>query len=219
MARVLFIEDDAGWQKTIRRLLETAGHEAYYASTIDSALASLSDNKSFDVIAFDLRLGDKIPNYSTFLWLHAFVNGMEHRKMKIPPIVILTGVDISKDEIIEAFTEFRLYLINLFEKKNLDPKKFLSCINDAEKIHVYSQPQPKSFKYLLLNTLLIMIIMLIPFGILLWRIQQVPDPETQRTILQIGGAIIVIATAFIAVFSQYTKIESIMEVFTKVCRG
>ncbi len=217
MARVLFIEDDTRWQNKLQELLEIAGHEAQYVSTIDAALACIDRKKSFDVISFDLRLEEKEPNYPTFTWLHAFVDGMGKRGTRKIPIIILTGVNMTKDEIIQAFTEYQIF--HLFEKQYFDPEKFLSCIKKVESDPIFEQPKSKSLLHVLFYTILIVLIMLIIFQILLWSVKQIPDPKTQQSIIQVGGSVLIIMMIFIAVLSQNTKIEKIVEIITKIWRS
>src|SRR3972149_312689 len=116
MTRVLFIEDDSGWQDILRRLLETAGHEAQRATTFEAAIGILSGKKQFDVIVFDLRLGEKSPNDNQLVWLDAFIQGMTARQLRIPPIIIVTGVDVTRREIVQTFTEYHDHIFGFFDK-------------------------------------------------------------------------------------------------------
>lgn len=218
MAKVLFIEDDPGWQDVVRRLLETAGHESQRATTFEAAMGCLTGKKQFDVIAFDLRLGERPPGSNPFVWLDALIQGMTARKLKIPPVIIVTGVDVTKQEIIEAFTEYRGHIFTFFEKRDFDPKEFLQSIKDSV---AYSPDRPRSRSFLRLcaYTLLMATIMLLTFGILLWSVRQVPDPHTQQTILQVGGAVVVVVAVFVTVFSQNTKLENVIESVSKIWRG
>lgn len=219
MAKALFIEDDPGWQDILRRMLETAGHESQRATTFEAAIGILSGKKQFDVIVFDLRLGEKPAGSNQFVWLDALIQGMIARKLKMPPIIILTGVDITKREIIQAFTEYRGYIFSFFEKKDFDPKDFLQSIKDAVDYSPDNRPKSRSFFQLFAYTLLMTAIMLLTFGILLWSVRQVPDPQTQQTILQVGGAVIVVIAVFVTVFSQNTKLENVIESVSKIWRG
>jgi hypothetical protein len=182
-------------------------------------MGCLSGKNQFDVIAFDLRLGEKPPGTDQFVWLDALVQGMTARKLPIPPVIIVTGVDVTKQEIIEAFTEFRGHVFAFFEKRDLDPKKFLQSIKDATAYSPDSRPRSRSFLQLLAYTLLMATVMLVTFGILLWSVRQVPDPQTQQTILQVGGAVIVVVAVFVTVFSQNTKLENVIESVSKIWRG
>lgn len=219
MAKVLFIEDDPGWQDIVRRLLETAGHESQRATTFEAAMGCLSGKKKFDVIAFDLRLGEKFPGSDPFVWLDALIQGMTARKVEIPPIIIVTGVDVSKREIVQAFTEYRGHIFSFFEKKDFDPKDFLQSIKNAIDYSPDNRLKQRSFFQLFAYTLLMITIMLLTFGILLWIVRQVSDPKTQQTILQVGGAVIVVIAVFVTVFSQNTKLENVIESVSKIWRG
>jgi uncharacterized membrane protein YcjF (UPF0283 family) len=63
------------------------------------------------------------------------------------------------------------------------------------------------------------VIVLSTFAVLLWSVGQIADPKTQQTILQVGGAVIVVIAIFVTVFSQNTKLENIMEGLSKILRG
>lgn len=219
MSKVLFIEDSSSWQDILRKLLETAGHEAHRANSFDSAINILSGRQPFDVIVFDLLLGEKSATDDTFLWLDALIQGMRTRKLVIPPIIIVTGVDVSKQEIIQAFTDYREVVFGFFEKRDFHPKDFLQTIKEGADYDSHSQRRPKSFGRLLAYTILMTLIVLSTFAVLLWSVKQISDPQTQQTILQVGGAVIVIIAVFITVFSQNTKLENIAEIIAKIWRG
>lgn len=219
MARVLFIEDDPSWQDILRRLLETAGHTFQRATTFEAAIGCLSGKQSFDVVVFDLRLGEKSASDNTFVWLDALIQGMNARKLKLPPIIIVTGVDVTKREIIQAFTEYRGHVSGFFEKRDFAPRDFLQSIKSVTDYLPDSRPQSRSFFQLLAYTLLMTVIVLSTFAVLLWSVGQIADPKTQQTILQVGGAVIVVIAIFVTVFSQNTRLENIMEGLSKILRG
>ncbi len=219
MARVLFIEDDPSWQDVLRKLLDTAGYTSQRATTFEAAIGCLSGKQPFDVVVFDLRLGEKSPNNDTFVWLDALIQGMIARRLKLPPIIIVTGVDVTKREIIQAFTEYRGNVFSFFEKRDFDPKDFLQSIKGAVDGSPGNLPRSKSFFQLLAYTLLMTVIVLSTFAVLLWSVGQIADPKTQQTILQVGGAVIVVIALFVTVFSQNTRLENIMEGLSKILRG
>lgn len=219
MAKALFIEDDPGWQDILRKLLETAGHENQRATTFEAAIGILSGKKQFDVIILDLRLGEKPARNDQFVWLEALIQGMIARQLKVPPIIIVTGVDVTKQEIIQAFTEYRGYIFSFFEKKDFDPRDFILTIKSAVDYQPSNHHKSRSGLQLLGYTLLMTAMMLATFGILLWSVKQISDPQTQQTILQVGGAVIVVIAVFVTVFSQNTKIENIIEPISKIWRG
>lgn len=219
MAKVLFIEDSPSWQDIVRKLLETAGHEAQRATTFDAAIGILSGKENFDVIVFDLRLGEKSPGDDTFVWLDALIQGMKARKLRIPPIIIVTGVDVTKREIVQAFTEYRGEIFGFFEKRDFDPKDFLHSIKEAVDHSPNGRPKSRSFSQLLAYTVLMTAIVLSTFAVLLWSVREIPDPQTQQTILQVGGVVIVVIAVFVTVFSQNTKLESVIQAVSKIWRG
>ena len=219
MTRVLFIEDDSGWQDILRRLLETAGHEAQRATTFEAAIGILSGKKQFDVIVFDLRLGEKSPNDNQLVWLDAFIQGMTARQLRIPPIIIVTGVDVTRREIVQTFTEYHDHIFGFFDKKDLDPKDFLRRLKEVANYTSLGHARPRSFVHLLAYAVLMTAIVLATFGVLLWSVSQVSDPKTQQTILQVGGAVIVVVAVFVTVFSQNTKLENVIEFISKIGRS
>ena len=87
------------------------------------------------------------------------------------------------------------------------------------KVQEVSPNQPKSFIFLFIYALLMVLVAISIFGILLWSVNQIADPKTQQTILQVGGAVIVVIGIFIAVFSQNTKVENFIDAISKIFRG
>jgi DNA-binding NtrC family response regulator len=219
MAKALFIEDDPGWQDILHRLLDTAGHESQRATNFESAIGILNGKKRFDVIVFDLRLGEKSANSDQFVWLDALIQGILARHLRVPPIIIVTGVDITKKEIVQAFTEYRGYVFSFFEKKDFNPKDFMQSIKNAVDLSPDNSRKSRSGLQLLAYTLLMTAIMLATFGVLIWSVKQVSDPQTQQTILQVGGAVLVVIAVFITVFSQNTKLENVIDGISKIFRG
>jgi CheY-like chemotaxis protein len=220
MARVLFIEDSPGWQDILRKLLETAGHEAHRATTCEVAIGILSGKQQFDVIVFDLLLGEEFPSPNSFVWLDALIHGIRARKLKVPPIIIVTGVDVTKQEIIQAFTEYRGDIFWFFEKKDFDPKDFLQSIKGAVELSSSDIPRPRSFFRLLTYAFLLMTVIVLPFlGVLLWSVKQISDPQTQQMLIQVGGVVIVLTAVFATAFAQNTKLENIIESVSKIWRG
>jgi CheY-like chemotaxis protein len=219
MTKVLFIEDSIRWQEILRKLLETAGYESQRANSFEAALGCLSEKDKYDVIVLDLLLGEKFEGESIFVWLDALIQGLITRKLQIPPIIIMTGVDVSKRDVIQVFTEYRGYVYAFFEKHDFDPKDFLKSIREAKNFSPSNNNQPRPFIYLFVYALLMVLIAITIFGILLWSVNQITDPKTQQTILQVGGAVIVVIGIFIAVFSQNSKVENVIESLTKIIKG
>ena len=220
MSKVLFIEDSRDWQDILRKLLETAGHEAYHAPNLDIAISLISSKQHFDGIIFDLRLGEE-PSVTTksFAWLDALIQGMVARKQEVPPIIIVTGIAVTKKDIVFAFTEYKEFIYGFFEKRDLNPKEFLKLVKSAATYSSSTKTSKKSFLTLFIYTMLMTAIMLLTFGVLSWTVQQISDPQTQQTILQVGGAVIVVIAIFITVFSQNTKLENFIEAISKIWRG
>jgi CheY-like chemotaxis protein len=218
MSRVLFIEDDPSWQRLLGKKLETAGHEAKRATDFDTAIEILGGKERFNVIVFDLRLGTTSSNDDPFVWLDAFIDGLASRRLRIPPIIILTGIDITHRQVAKAFAEHRGVVFDFFEKESLDHKEFMRSIKEACS-HSIGEPRPRSLFHLIAYTLLMSVIVLLTFSVLLWSVGQVSDPKTQQTILQVGGAVIVVIAIFITVFSQNTKIEDVVESLAKIMHG
>jgi DNA-binding response OmpR family regulator len=220
MAKVLFIEDNLGWQDTMQRLLNTAGHEACRATSFDIAIALLGGKQRFDLIVFDLRLSEEDVNINSFVWLDALIQGMKARKLFVPPIVIVTGLDITKKDIVHIFTEYRDYVYGFFEKKDFNPKDFMQSLKTITNPSTLpSQTKGRPFISILGYTLLMTTIMLLTFSTLLRIVGQVQDPQVQQTILQVGGTVIVVIAIFVSVFSQNTKLENVIEWISKILRG
>ena len=220
MARVLFIEDDVSWQGVLEELIETAWHESKRATTIDTAIALMVGKQKYDVIVFDLKLGAISLDNDLFTRLDALIQGLGARKLQIPPVIILSGVEMSKQQIIQAFTEYRGYVYNIFSKSELasNRKSFLLTIKQSAS-HSTGTSAPKSFFKILGYATLMSLIVFAVFGMLIWSVRQIPDPQTQQTIVQIGGALIVIIAIFISIFSQNEKLQDFAETIQKIWRG
>jgi|GEM_PF-6244478 len=72
---------------------------------------------------------------------------------------------------------------------------------------------------LLIYSGLITILVIVILSILLWIVNQIPDPVTQRTFLQIGGGIILIAAIFVVVFMQNLRLDELLGRIAKIWKG
>jgi CheY-like chemotaxis protein len=218
MATVLFIEDDPSWQEIFKELLETAGHDAHRAATCEAAIGLLSGKKKFDVIVFDLHLGTKDLSDNPFVWLGALIDGLQARKLRTPPIIIVTAVGVTTREVARAFADYRGKVFSFFEKADFDPREFMQSIKDAADHFPGRFARPLSFLQLLAYALMMTVIVLSIFGGLLWSVQQIADPKTQQAFLQIGGALIIAVPLFILIFSQKARIEDIISAIARIWR-
>jgi CheY-like chemotaxis protein len=217
MARVLFIEDSLDWQDRIQRLLNAAGHDSCRATNVDNAFTLLGGKPRVDIIVFDLRLSDEDKNISSFAWLDALIQGMNSRNLSVPPIVIVTGIDITKEDVVQIFNEYRDYVYGLFEKHDFKHKEFMKSLKTISvPSNISHQVKGRPFVSILGYTLLMTVIMLITFLTLLQIVGQVSDPDVQKTILQVGGTVIVFIVIFVAAFSQNARIENILEWISKI---
>lgn len=227
MAKVLFIEDDPSWQEILKDLLDTANHDALYAPTLNLAILALNNRENFDVIIFDLHLPLKAVNENPekpkspfgknpFVWLDALIEGIKGKKIKLPQIIIVTAIKISTRDVSTCFTKYRGTVYHLFDKNDFDDQEFMDSIKDAAEYSLPSKANPVNYWHKLVNALLMTFIAITIFGILLFSISQIPDPDTQQTFLKIGGALLIVVAIFITMFSQNTKIEDIVESIIKV---
>ncbi len=213
MAKVLFIEDDLTWQNILRKLLKTAGHEFEGAESFDSAMALLSGKSKFDVIVFDLVLRGEQEN--PFVWLDALIHGLSAKDIETPPIIIVTGLELSKHQIINTFSDYRGVLLGLYEKQTLDTKDFLKRIQDFSKLSP-SRNKSRSFLQVIAYTLLAVILIGFVVGLLILGMSLIDDAETQRIFIQIVGTLIVVLVVFVLMFSQNTRVEDVIGSITKI---
>ncbi|MHB1107637.1 MAG: response regulator, partial [Lutibacter sp.] len=90
MKNLLIVEDDENSRKAIRKLIGNGDVKCFEASTGTEALAMYKENH-FDCIVLDLGL----PDISGFDLIHK----LEHIKDRnIPPIIIYTGKELTKEE-------------------------------------------------------------------------------------------------------------------------
>lgn len=219
MSKVLFIEDDPSWQEIFAEMLETAGHEAHRATSFNIAIELLGSKKKFEVIVFDLHLGTRAIGENPFTWLDAFILGLDSRKMSIPPIIIVTGVQMSPNQVKQIFTSYRSIVYDFFSKSDFDSQDFMQSLKNAVNFAPGKVTKPRSLWTVIGYTVLMAIIVALTIGVLLWSVNQIADPKTQQTFLQIGGALIVAFALFVLIFSQNTKIEDVIGSMTKIWRG
>ena len=217
MARVLFLEDSHEWQETVQDLLQTAGHVAKGAVSFEIAIDLLGGPEPFDVIVLDLRLGaEKSEPQDPFLWLEALVNGLSSRKLRIPPIIIVTGIAVEKQHLVQAFTEFRPHVVNFLEKQDFDRKIFLRTVGDAASLAPRETRIGASPAHVLLVSLILAGTVFGIFAGLLWCIRQISDPKTQQTFLTVGGSLIVIMFLLVLAVVQRTKLEDLLSAVAKI---
>lgn len=216
MQRILLIEDNSSWLDLMARILKTAGYQVNRATNLDEALMIVS-NKKQDVhlIVFDLVLESTIVE-DYYVWLNALIRGMEARNLSIPPVIIITGYDLSKAEIIRGFTNFRGIVYTIFEKTTWNPNEFVECVKDATSNRSSNRVQKKSLLQIFLSALLMTTIVFAVFGILLWIVSQITDPQTQKVVLSTGGALIIVIAIFIVVFTQEVRIQDLLEGISKI---
>lgn len=130
MANILFIEDNPSWQKSLRRILETAGHTLDSANDFQTAIKRIQE-VDFDVIVFDLFLGGDQDSEEPLVWMQALIEGLNSRALRVPPIIVITGYPISQNEIVNAFTNYRDIVYDFFEKASFETGRFLQSIKDA----------------------------------------------------------------------------------------
>jgi DNA-binding NtrC family response regulator len=56
MARILLVDDEASVLQTLNMLLKSDGHEVIAHADAESALASLKEDETFDLLATDIRM-------------------------------------------------------------------------------------------------------------------------------------------------------------------
>lgn len=223
MANVLFVEDSPTWQLLLEAILDTAGHETKYVSTLNSAIELFSAKSRIDVIVFDLNLDDAIDTHSPYAWLDALKDGLVARKIKIPPIIIVTGIIVDKEKIRRCFTEYRGIVFDFFEKEELrtNPERvreFLQSVKLADEFHT-QESRLKSFLSILGYSILMAFIVVLIIGVLSFSVNQFSDPKTQQVFLRIGGILIIVFAIFVKMFSQGTKIEEVIESIAKIWRS
>jgi len=218
MAKILFIEDSKRWQEEIRLILATAGHSLESANSFELAMEKIKAN-NFDVVVFDLFLGVEQTSSVPFVWLNAMVDGMLARKLHIPPIIVVTGYPIPPLGIVELFTKHRGIVFHFFDKSNFDMQQFLEAIKEAVNYPNLTIPTSRSTFQLLVFSLFMTVLLLSIFGFLVRGTNQIADPTTQQVLLKAGGAIIIALAIFISIFSQGSKLETVLASIIKAWRG
>jgi CheY-like chemotaxis protein len=90
MKNLLIIEDDENSRKAMRKLIGNSDVKCFEAGTGEEALTMYKENR-FDCIVLDLGL----PDISGFDLIHKLENIKDHN---IPPIIVYTGKDLTKEE-------------------------------------------------------------------------------------------------------------------------
>lgn len=89
---ILIVDDDAGVQVMLERMLRAHGFQARSASTITEAIV-LAEHTAMDGFILDITLSAVESGLDMLPWLR------RHRRYSMTPTFILTGkVDVSEDE-------------------------------------------------------------------------------------------------------------------------
>jgi CheY-like chemotaxis protein len=218
MAKVLFIEDDPGWQDRLQLLLRYSGHNVQRAADINTAISILESKQKFDLIVLDLQLEGNLDDKDIFMWLITLISRSVTHKLDIPPIIIFTGANFTKKQIVQALNKFHAHVYGFFEKGDYERTEFLQTIQNTNSLSD-SKPSPqRSFVNLFSYTLLMSLVAILMLGILFWAVNQIPDPNTQQAFIQVGGAIIVVIAIFVTALGQNSKLENILDGITKIWR-
>lgn len=89
MRNLLIVEDDENSRKAMRKLIGNGDVKCYEAATGTGALKMFGEHK-FDCIVLDIGL----PDMSGF----EFIYELEKNKVSIPPIIIYTGRELTREE-------------------------------------------------------------------------------------------------------------------------
>jgi DNA-binding response OmpR family regulator len=183
MARILLIEDDDSWVKLYTKYFAMAGHDTQHIPSIDSAIIDLRNRGKYDLIIFDLYL-IREPGHDPLFWVNAFIEGLLEKNIIPPPIILVTGLELNRRQIIAVFTSYRKYIYGLFQKSDFDRTTFMECIRNVLNDSREANKNPKSLLKLFFVTLILLIIVLAIYSILLWGIGSITDQYTQQTYLR-----------------------------------
>lgn len=216
MARVLYVEDQQGWKELLERYLTSAGHETIYATSIETTVSLLEGKKKFDVIVFDLLLPD--PNLSLlssgtnkdpFEWLSALIHRLQHRRLPIPPIIVVTGYPLSKERIIELFSCYR-QVVDFHEKKNFQRSVFLESIAKLPSHSTKTRTWPWRIVAALAASSLGLLIM----WALMIGIRLIPDPQTQQAWLNLVPSVTTFVVVLLFVLNYDGPLHDLISLVT-----
>lgn len=136
IGNLLIIEDDADLRKSIRILLDARDINITEANTAADAIRKITENH-FDCVVLDLGL----PDMSGFEMLKL----LTEKNIKVPPVVVYTGKELTKEE----NTELQKYTRNIIIKGVKSEERLLD--ETALFLHRVVKDMPERQKKILVN--------------------------------------------------------------------
>lgn len=136
IGNLLIIEDDADLRKSIRILLDARDIKITEANTATDAVRKITENH-FDCVVLDLGL----PDMSGFEMLKL----LTEKNIKVPPVVVYTGKELTKEE----NTELQKYTRNIIIKGVKSEERLLD--ETALFLHRVVKDMPERQKKILVN--------------------------------------------------------------------
>ncbi len=126
-AKVLVIDDDQDFRAAVRSMLETRGYEVIEADCGKDALRKLVESEP-DIITLDVMMTCDTDGYSVN---HAIRNLDQYERFRHIPIIMVSAIDQSPDELFPMSAEVELIRPDIYMTKPLDFTAFLETVDRA----------------------------------------------------------------------------------------
>jgi CheY-like chemotaxis protein len=211
MASILYIEDEPSWQMQVRDSLGIAGHQVTAVKTLDSAMVALGGKHNFDIVIFDLYLGDQLGNNQRAS-LAAFLKRADMEGLDLPPIIILTGLSLSIRQVADLFSHHRNHIADIWDKMTIDWVEFRESVERAvDFAEERSSKRQGSLLVALGAGVFICAVVAGVFYLIVDAVGQIPDPQSQQVMLKAVPTIIIAIAVFIVVLGNRASVEDILK--------
>ena len=125
--RILIIDDDRDFRAAVRSVLELRGYEVSEAASGKEGLRKLVEEKP-DLVTVDVMMTCDTDGYGVS---HAIRHRDEYRDFHGVPIVMVSSIEESPDELFPMSPEVELIRPDIYMTKPLDFPRFLETVERA----------------------------------------------------------------------------------------
>lgn len=125
--KVLIIDDDQDFRAAVRAMLAARGYEVFEARSGKEGLSRLLETRP-DVVTLDVMMTCDTDGYGVN---HAIRNLEEYSEFRNIPIIMISSIDQSPDELFPMSPEVELIRPDIYLTKPLDFPRFLEAVDRA----------------------------------------------------------------------------------------
>jgi CheY-like chemotaxis protein len=123
--KILVIDDDRDFRAAVRSVLELRGYQVSEAASGKEGLRKLVEEKP-DLVTVDVMMTCDTDGYGVS---HAIRHGNEYRDFHAVPIVMVSSIEESPDELFPMSPEVELIRPDIYMTKPLDFARFLNTVD------------------------------------------------------------------------------------------